>query len=47
LYAHATARWLVRFQDAGRGFYAYLYPGSLNRRDDVLAILNSLEVGRR
>jgi hypothetical protein len=39
--------WLVPFQDAGRGFYAYLYPGSLSRRDEVLAILNSLEVGPR
>jgi hypothetical protein len=36
--------WLISFQDAGRGFYAYLYPGRFDRRDEVLAILNSLEV---
>lgn len=39
--------WLIPFQDGGRGFYAYLYPGSHDLRDEVLAILNSLEVSPR
>jgi hypothetical protein len=36
--------WLVVFQDGGRGFYAYLYPGRTQRRDELVAILNSLRV---
>jgi hypothetical protein len=39
--------WLIPFQDSGREFYAYLYPGTLDLRDEVLAILNSLEVSPR
>lgn len=39
--------WMIGFQEQGRGFYAYLYPGRGDRRGEVLAILNSLEVGRR
>jgi hypothetical protein len=39
--------WVIPFQDAGRSFYAYLYPGSDDRRGDVLGILNSLEVRPR
>jgi hypothetical protein len=39
--------WVLPFQEAGRGFYAYLYAGSLDRRSEVLGILNSLEVTPR
>ncbi|HEX9350303.1 MAG TPA: hypothetical protein VF877_03420 [Gaiellaceae bacterium] len=39
--------WVLPFQDAGRGFYAYLYAGSLDRRSEVLGILNSLKVTPR
>jgi hypothetical protein len=36
--------WLVIFKDEGRGFYAYLYPGSKGQRAELVAILNSLRV---
>jgi hypothetical protein len=39
--------WMVGFQESKRGFYAYLYPGRGDRRSEVLAILNSLEVSPR
>jgi len=36
--------WLLNFKDGGRGFYAYLYPGSKSLRAELVAILNSLRV---
>ena len=36
--------WLLPFKEGGRGFYAYLYPGRLDERAELVAILNSLRV---
>lgn len=36
--------WLVIFKEGGRGFYAYLYPGRMQRRPELVAILNSLRI---
>jgi hypothetical protein len=36
--------WLLPFQEGGRGFYAYLYPGRLDERAELVAILNSIRV---
>jgi hypothetical protein len=39
--------WVISFQEHGRGFYAHLYPGNLDRRAEVLGILSSLQVMQR
>lgn len=36
--------WLLVFKDGRRGFYAYLYPGRMHKRSDLVSILNSLRV---
>jgi hypothetical protein len=36
--------WLLVFRDGGRGFYAYLYPGRMYKRAELVVMLNSLRV---
>jgi hypothetical protein len=36
--------WLLVFKDGGRGFYAYLYPGRMYKRAELVVMLNSLRV---
>jgi hypothetical protein len=39
--------WMLHFRDAGRSFYAYVYPGRGARTRQALGILDSLRVERR
>jgi hypothetical protein len=36
--------WMLRFEDNGRGFYAYVYLGRARTRSEALVVLDSLRV---
>jgi hypothetical protein len=40
----ARRGWVLRFEDNGRGFYAYVYLGASGTRAQALAILDSLRI---
>jgi hypothetical protein len=40
----ARRGWMVRFEDSGRGFYAYVYLGGRGTRVEALELLDSLGV---
>jgi hypothetical protein len=40
----ARRGWMLRFEDNGRGFYAYVYLGGRGTRSQALAILDTLHV---
>jgi hypothetical protein len=42
----ARRGWMLRFEDNGRGFYAYVYLGAPDTRAQVLAILDSVRIAQ-